>query len=199
MFDYAMNGSGKLLRACAVALVCGSVAGTAAAKGKPQTIDPLQADITGGLEAASGPVESHGVSTGKHKGSPILEVVVRNFDLFFNFGFEKMEGGEACFWDSDPGAAGKFILYSDGFAELQTYPEYFTNDGEELQQYELILGGTHDYTGDLADFPASGPVSVTADFDSVQVSTEGRGKRRDACTGSFDSGHGFAATATFDR
>lgn len=136
------------------------------------------------------------VSGGKK--NPVLEIVVRNFDLFFGFGFDNMEGGDTCFSGSDAGGAGKFIFDDNLVAVFEVYPEYLDKNGN-LQQYQLILEGTHDYTSCVSGFPASGEVHVTADFDRVAVSTEGRGKQRQSCTGTFDSTDGFGAEATFDR
>lgn len=188
-----------LLETSAVVALCCVMSGAAAAKGKPQAIESVFVDIMGGLEAADA-VQSHEVTVTGGKKDPVLEIVVRNFDLTFVFRPDSgLDGFDTCFGVSDEGAAGKFILDDDLVAVFEAYPEYLDKNGN-LQQYQLILEGNHDYDSGVAGFPASGFVDeVTANFDTIQVSTEGRGKRRDACMGTFDLTDGFAAKATIDR
>jgi len=182
----------------AILTVCCAVSGTAVGKGKPQALDPVSVNIVGGLQAAED-VESHEVSVSGGKNNRVLEVVVRDFDVTFVFGRDSgMEDFDTCFDVSDAGAAGKFTFDNEGDVILDAYPEYLDKNGDP-QLYQLNLDGTHDDAGDVSDFPASGSVSVTADFGSIQVSTEGRGKHRNACTGTFHSTDGFGAEASFDR
>jgi len=103
-----------------------------------------------------------------------------------------------CFGVSDDGAAGVFTFGNDGVAMLEVYPDYLDKN-RDPQLYQLILEGTHNYDDDVADFPETGFVEFTADFDSVQVSSVGRVKSRSSCTGAFDSTDGFEATASFVR
>jgi hypothetical protein len=188
----------KALKTGAVIALCSVLSSAAAAKGKPQAIDDLTVDITGGLEAAA-PVQSHEVSVSGGKNSRALDVVVRNFDITFEFGVNSgLDGFDTCFGVSDAGAAGVFTFDNDGVAMLEVYPDYLDKN-RDPQLYQLILEGTHTYVGDVGAFPAAGLASFTADFDSIQVSTEGRGKRRSSCTGTFDSTDGFGATASFVR
>ena len=88
------------------------------------------------------------------------------------------------------------MLYEDGFAEFDAWPEFLTADAEAIQKYHFYLTGTHDVIDEgstltleesfLGKWDRGDLIELT--FNQVEITTEGKGQnRRRSCTGVFPS------------
>jgi hypothetical protein len=174
---------------------------------KPEGAEPGTVILGGDVVADDGsgiPKETFNIEVRSGK-ETIVTIVVRHF--WFTAEFAKYvdfypnyttPDGATCFEDSVM-VSGAYRLFEDGSAEFSTFPEFLTADGEEIQKYHFFLTGVHYVDPPLEEnFPVAGQVeALTIDFDSVEITTEGKGQnRRRSCTGKFDD---FTATATFSR
>jgi hypothetical protein len=148
---------------------------------KPETLDPVTLTFTGGEVEGTAP-SFGGVKRSSKRGNVLVEIVVRGMPFSVPAAIGNTTDGDICFVDPDTlepdvaPTAGKLTLYSDGTADFDLYPEFRTDEGE-LQSYNFFFESHHAIA--LTGNPVLGEVTLM----TMDIDTEGRGKKPKSCRG----------------
>ena len=145
--------------------------------GKPETLPEVTLTFIG--EDVDGTKESFEVKRSSKRGQVLVEIVVREMLLSVPAAIDEFDSGEVCF-QGNATAAGMLSLYSDDTADFDLFATFFTNEGE-LQSYNFFLEGTHNVALGADTVAGTGNV----DFTTMDVDTEGRGKKPKSCRGTI--------------
>ncbi len=152
---------------------------------KPANLEPVVltfvgvADMTADSSEVIGEAPDFDAKRSAKRGQVQVEIVVRGMLLSVPVAFA-LDGGNICFIDGDAPAAGALTLFDGGLASFDLYAEFRTVGGD-MQSYNFFLEGTHD----ILDLSAPNPVVGTVTFNTMDVDTEGRGKRPKSCRGTL--------------
>jgi hypothetical protein len=149
--------------------------------GKPQALDQVNVTFEG-IDVVGSSL-SFDVKRSSKRGNVLVEIVVRGMDLSVPVAMDELAGGDICFSFKGEGnvpdtapASGKLSLYSDGSADFDLFADFRTVDGD-MQSYNFFLEGEHEVALGL------NPVVGAVTFGTMDVDTEGRGRKPKSCRG----------------